>query len=177
MTQGLPLLLLLLTACQTDPVTGGTYYSPLGNDYASQDKFVRQNLLTEILITREGGLLNEPEVVAACREVFDRVGCDVVLLATTAFAAEAEPQILEAVRRRRHVVSIVQELFFPVGGAVECAARIDRAAREAGIAVTAVGINPGFIMDVLPTVCSSPCWRVDSVDVRRHVDFSPYGPD
>ncbi len=72
MTQGLPLLL-LLAACRTDPVTGGTYYSPLGNDYASQDKFVRENFLTEILITREGGLLYEPDVVAACREAFDRV--------------------------------------------------------------------------------------------------------
>ncbi len=68
-----PLLLLLLTACQTDPVTGGTYYSPLGNDYTSQDRFVRQNYLTEILITREGGLLCEPEVVAACKEAFDKV--------------------------------------------------------------------------------------------------------
>jgi predicted Zn-dependent protease len=54
-------------------VTGGTYYSPLGNDYASQDKFVRENFLTEILITREGGLLYEPEVAAACKEVFDQV--------------------------------------------------------------------------------------------------------
>lgn len=72
-----PLLLLLFAACQTDPVTGGTYYSPLGNDYASQDKFVRQNYLTEILITREGGLLYEPEVVAACREVFEKVAAAV----------------------------------------------------------------------------------------------------
>jgi predicted Zn-dependent protease len=77
MTQGLPLLLLLLTACKTDPVTGDSYYSPLGNDYASQDAFVRQNFLTEVLIAREGGLLNEPEVVAACREAFDRVAAAV----------------------------------------------------------------------------------------------------
>ena len=61
-----PFLLLLLAACQTDPVTGGAYYSPLGNDYKSQDKFVRENYLTEVLLTREGGLLYEPEVVAAC---------------------------------------------------------------------------------------------------------------
>lgn len=72
-----PLLLLLLVACKSDPVTGGAYYSPLGNDYASQDRFVRQNMLTEVLIAREGGLLNEPEVVAACREVFDRVAAAV----------------------------------------------------------------------------------------------------
>jgi predicted Zn-dependent protease len=73
-----PLLLVLLAAaCKTDPVSGKSYYSPLGNDYASQDEFVRQNFLTEILVTREGGLVNEPEVVAACREVFGRVAAAV----------------------------------------------------------------------------------------------------
>ena len=125
------------------------------------------------------GLGRKTGVTVAPRaaEVLDRVECDVVMLATTAFAAEAEPHILAAVQRRRYVVSIVQELFFPIGKAVECAARIDRAARDAGVAVGAVGINPGFIMDVLPAVCSYPCWHVDSVEVRRHVDFSPYGPD
>jgi predicted Zn-dependent protease len=77
MTPRAPLFLLLLVACKSDPVTGDAYYSPLGNDYVSQDEFVRQNLLTEILITREGGLLNEPEMAAACREVFDRVAAAV----------------------------------------------------------------------------------------------------
>ncbi|HEX5136308.1 MAG TPA: M48 family metallopeptidase [Planctomycetota bacterium] len=72
-----PLILLLLAACQSDPVTGDAYYSPLGNDYASQDAFVRQNFLTEVLVAREGGLVNEPEMVAACREVFDRVAAAV----------------------------------------------------------------------------------------------------
>jgi predicted Zn-dependent protease len=66
-----------LAACKTDPVTGGAYYSPLGNDYASQDEFVRRSFVTEVLVTREGGLLNEPEIVAACREVFDAVAAAV----------------------------------------------------------------------------------------------------
>lgn len=110
-------------------------------------------------------------------ELLDRVHCDVVMLATTAFAADARPQILEALHRRCAIVSIVQELFCPLGANVAIAAEIDRAAKNAGVAVTAVGINPGFAMDLVPIVCSAACWEIQSVTVRRHVDFSPYGPD
>jgi 4-hydroxy-tetrahydrodipicolinate reductase len=116
-------------------------------------------------------------VSAEATPVLDNAAADVVLIATTAFAAEAQPQIEAAVARGSRVVTIAQELFFPLGDAVERAAAIDRAAKSAGAAVTAVGINPGFIMDVLPIVGSFPCWEVESVAVRRHVDFSPYGPD
>lgn len=110
-------------------------------------------------------------------DVLDRTPCDVVMLATTAFANEALPLILTVLERRHAIVSIVQELFCPLGENVSCAAEIDRVAKNAGVAVTAVGINPGFAMDLLPIVCSVACWEIDAVTVRRHVDFSPYGPD
>ena len=45
-----PLLVLLAAACvqptATDPVTGQAYYSPIGNDYASQDAYIRLNHIT-----------------------------------------------------------------------------------------------------------------------------------
>jgi 4-hydroxy-tetrahydrodipicolinate reductase len=110
-------------------------------------------------------------------QTLDEVECDVVLLATTAFADEALPQILAILDKRRSVVSIVQELFFPLGENIQIADEIDRAASRAGVAVTSVGINPGFAMDLIPTVASYPCWEIEKVSVRRHVDFSPYGPD
>lgn len=70
------LLLAFLSACasnQTDPVTGKGYYSPLGNDYASQDAYVRRNFLTEIATANDGGILPEPEIQATCRAVLDDV--------------------------------------------------------------------------------------------------------
>jgi 4-hydroxy-tetrahydrodipicolinate reductase len=110
-------------------------------------------------------------------EVLKKVEADVVLLATTAFVDEAFEPILKSVEQGCRVVTICQELFFPVGKNVEKARAIDRKARETGVAVTAVGINPGFIMDIVPIVCSVPCWEIRKVFVRRVVDFSPYGPD
>jgi hypothetical protein len=110
-------------------------------------------------------------------EVLRKIEADVVLLATTAFVAEAFEPILKSLEKRCRVVTICQELFFPVGKNVAQARTIDRKARETGVGVTAVGINPGFIMDIVPIVCSMPCWEIRKVFVRRVVDFSPYGPD
>jgi predicted Zn-dependent protease len=63
----------IVAACQSDPVTGKAYYSPLGNDYVSQDRHIRRYFLTEQMLVRDGGLLPEPEMEAACREMFRKV--------------------------------------------------------------------------------------------------------
>jgi len=117
------------------------------------------------------------EVSYPPQKVLGRIKADLVLQATTAFLDEAYDQIRCVLAQRMNVVTICQELFFPLGKNMVRAARLDRKAREMGVRLTAVGINPGFIMDVVPILCSTPCWRVDSLFVRRVVDFSPYGPD
>lgn len=110
-------------------------------------------------------------------DVLDHVKADVVLLATTAFLDEAYPLIVKCLQRKINVITIAQELFFPLGRHVEQAREIDRIAREMGVAITAVGINPGYIMDILPIVASLPCWEIKKVSATRVVDFGPYGPD
>ncbi|MFQ5844768.1 MAG: M48 family metalloprotease [Planctomycetota bacterium] len=65
---------LLLGACQTDPVTGKPYYSPLGQDYASQDRSIRQAFLTELRVASDGGLLPEPELAAVCDAIVQQLG-------------------------------------------------------------------------------------------------------
>ena len=110
-------------------------------------------------------------------KVLGKTKVDLVLQATTAFIAEAYDQILLALEQRINVVTICQELFFPLPKNVSRAKKIDAKARERGVRITAVGINPGFIMDIVPILCSVPCWTIESVFVRRVVDFSPYGPD
>ncbi|MCG5486141.1 MAG: hypothetical protein KK482_20870 [Sinorhizobium meliloti] len=110
-------------------------------------------------------------------EATNQMKADVALHATTAFAAEAYPVVASLAARGINVVTITQELFFPLGLNIGVAQEIDRQAKTGGARVTAVGINPGFILDVLPISASSPCWEINRVDGRRVVDFSPYGPD
>lgn len=110
-------------------------------------------------------------------KVLDTVRADVVLQATTAFMDEAFPQIMEVLNSKINIVTIAQELFFPLGENVKKAKEINKRALEMGVSITAVGINPGFILDIVPIVCSLPCWEIKRVSVLRVVDFSPYGPD
>lgn len=124
--------------------------------------------------------LNKPagvKITYPPEDVLDDGPIDVVLHATTAFLNDAYPQILAILERKANVITICQELFFPLGKNREMAMEIDRKVREMGVSITSVGINPGFIMDIVPIVCSVPCWEVKRVFVQRVVDFSPYGPD
>lgn len=52
------------------------------------------------------------------------------------------------------------------------AAALDALCRRAGVRVLPAGINPGFLMDLLPAVLASPCVNIRSVLVRRYVDTS-----
>ncbi|MDW9776468.1 hypothetical protein GOA89_32750 [Sinorhizobium meliloti] len=127
-----------------------------------------------------GALLQEPAlkgIRVSPPDVLDQMKADVALHATTAFAAEAHPVVASLAARGVNVVTITQELFFPLGSNMGVAEDIDRQAKAGGARVTAVGINPGFILDVLPISATSPCWEINRVDGRRVVDFSPYGPD
>lgn len=125
------------------------------------------------------GLSNTPGVVISgdADQTLASAQADIVLLTTTAFASEAEGHIHKCLEHGFCVVSIVQELVFPIGESIDVADRLQLAAEKYGVKAAAVGINPGFIMDVLPLVCSTPCTSVKKVAASRNVDFSPYGPD
>ncbi len=63
---------LLAASCGSDPAT-----QSFGDDYASQRKYIDEQYVTERLIAMEGGLLPEPAIYSACREVFERVATGV----------------------------------------------------------------------------------------------------
>jgi hypothetical protein len=105
-------------------------------------------------------------------DVLARTAADVVLHTTASHLAQVEPQILEIVEAGLDVVSTTEELSFPWRAHPEAAKAIDDAARHAGVAVLATGVNPGFLMDALPLALSGICQRVTHVEVQRTIDAS-----
>jgi 4-hydroxy-tetrahydrodipicolinate reductase len=95
---------------------------------------------------------------------------DVVLHTTISFLDQIEDQLLTCIRAGACVVSSSEELLWPYERDRDYAVRLDAAAREAGVAVLGTGVNPGFVMDLLPIVLSSVCTRVDRVEISRSVD-------
>ena len=104
--------------------------------------------------------------------VLSQVRPDVVVIATASFLHEVFPQIRMSVEAGAHVVSTCEELVYPYATEPEVATSIDEMARRAGVAVIGVGVNPGFVMDLLPILLTAPSSDVRHVRVTRVVDAS-----
>jgi len=97
---------------------------------------------------------------------------DVALLTTTSRLNSLEPQLEPLFAKGLNVVSSSEELFYPPLCGRERAERIDASAKRFGVSVTGAGINPGFLMDVLPTVLSVVSGPPFAVRCERYVDLA-----
>jgi len=104
-------------------------------------------------------------------EIFLRnTQADIVVHCTSSHLISVYPQLLQAISSEKNVISSCEELSFPWVGSNELAPKLDRRAKEAGVTILGVGVNPGFVMDVLPLVLTSVCQEVRSIRVKRVVD-------
>lgn len=97
---------------------------------------------------------------------------DVVAHLAASRFPDAAPTLHDLVRRKLPVVSTCEELIAAPWRWPKEAGTLHRAAQRAGVAVLATGINPGFVMDLLPAALSNVCVGVRRVHVTRHVDTS-----
>jgi 2,4-diaminopentanoate dehydrogenase len=97
---------------------------------------------------------------------------DVAVLATVSSVQKLVPQVETAARAGLHVVSTCEELSFPWKRHRAAADAIDRVCRENGVACLGTGVNPGYLMDYLPSVFTAIAQRVDRIEVERVQDAS-----
>ena len=94
----------------------------------------------------------------------------VLLHATGSRLPQVMDQLLDAIKLGIPVVSTCEELAFPFLKHPELAAKLERAAEKAGVAVLGTGVNPGFFMDRLVATAGQACGPVRRVTVTRVVD-------
>ncbi len=94
----------------------------------------------------------------------------VLLHATGSRLPQVMDQLLDAIKLGVPVVSTCEELAFPFLKHPELAAKLERAAEKAGVAVLGTGVNPGFVMDRLVATAGQACGPVRRVTVTRVVD-------
>jgi 4-hydroxy-tetrahydrodipicolinate reductase len=97
---------------------------------------------------------------------------DVIIHAAVSRLSTALPQIQPMVRKGINVVSSCEELLFPWLREPGLAGRLDRLCRRTRARVVGTGVNPGFVMDLLPLCLASATCEVREVHVRRVVDAS-----
>ncbi len=97
---------------------------------------------------------------------------DVIFHTAVSKMKAAYAQIEPIARMGISVVSSCEELLFPQLREPELAVRLDKACKDGGARVLGTGVNPGFVMDVLPVCLTGVCRNVTAVHVQRVVNAS-----
>lgn len=100
-------------------------------------------------------------------ELTDDTGADVAVACTSSALESLLPLAERILALGLPLVSTTEELSYPFVAQPELAARLDEAARQAGVAMLGTGVNPGFVMDTLAMVMTAPCERVDRITIQR----------
>jgi 2,4-diaminopentanoate dehydrogenase len=97
---------------------------------------------------------------------------DIIFHTAVSSFKEAFPQIEPMADRGISVVSSTEELVFPWLREPKLAARLDKICRKTGARVIGTGVNPGFVMDVLPICLTGVSKDVRAIHVQRVVNAS-----
>ncbi len=97
---------------------------------------------------------------------------EVAVLTTVSSVDKLVSQVEQAANAGLHIVSTCEELTFPWKQHPDAAGKIDDICKKNNVTCLGTGVNPGFLMDYLPSAFTSVCQRVDSVTVERVQDAS-----
>jgi 2,4-diaminopentanoate dehydrogenase len=97
---------------------------------------------------------------------------DVVMHTTSSSLPKVMDQLLACLDVGSCVVSTCEELSYPYRTHPELSAKLDKAAKDNGVALVGTGVNPGFVMDKLVITLAGVSQRIDHVKALRIVDAS-----
>ena len=111
-------------------------------------------------------------VWGSLEELVARGQPDVVFHTAVSRFKDAYAQIEPMARRGISVVSSSEELLFPRLREPKLAAKLDKLCRKTGARIVGTGVNPGFVMDVLPICLTGVSQGVRAIHVQRVVNAS-----
>jgi 2,4-diaminopentanoate dehydrogenase len=103
------------------------------------------------------------------RGVLDQ-SADIVMHTTSSSLPKVVDQLLACLDVGSCVVSTCEELSYPYRTHPELAAKLDKAAKENGVALVGTGVNPGFVMDKLVVTLAAVSQKIEHVRALRIVD-------
>jgi len=115
------------------------------------------------------GAPESPSVLADLDDIGD---VDIAILCTGSHFDRIAPTLRQCLRKKAQVVSSCEEMAWPWLRHPHLADVLNVEAMQAGVAMVGTGVNPGFVMDLLPVVLSSMTTGIRHVRVTRVVDAS-----
>jgi 4-hydroxy-tetrahydrodipicolinate reductase len=108
------------------------------------------------------------DVDAVLKDIY----ADIVVHCTSSSLTEVYPQLNQIVAAEKSVISSCEELAFSWVTYPEISQKLDQRARDSGVRILGSGVNPGFVMDLLPLIMITTVQQVTSVRVQRVVDLN-----
>ena len=117
--------------------------------------------------------LGAVKVFPSLDALFAAVGTpDIVLHTAGSSASTSFAQMKPALDRGISVASTCEELIFPALNTPDLARDYDELCRRSGARIAGTGVNPGFVMDILPICLTGVSREVRSIYVERVVNAS-----
>jgi 4-hydroxy-tetrahydrodipicolinate reductase len=104
------------------------------------------------------------------------IPADIAIVAASSSLETVTPTINSCLETGLDVISICEELSFPYQKNPDLSEKLNTLAKDKGKTVVGTGINPGYLMDLLPIVLTGPCQTVDTIRVNRHMNSSHRRP-
>lgn len=101
---------------------------------------------------------------------------EVAIHATCSTVDDAMGEISTLVNHGVHVISIAEEMAYPVASSPAFAEEIHWLAVGKQVSVLGTGINPGFVLDLLIIALSGVCSDIQAIRAQRINDLTPFGP-
>ena len=101
------------------------------------------------------------------KDVLKRTNADIAVLTTSSSLEKIKPQVMELIGNGLNIVSTCEELTYPWLVNPVIAGEIDKAAKRKRVSVLSTGVNPGFLMDFLPSAMTAVCRDIKSITVER----------
>lgn len=95
----------------------------------------------------------------------------VAIHATRSWLSDIEDQLAMLLNKGLNVVSTAEELVFPVGKNKKIIGRLDKIAKRKKVCLIGVGVNPGFVLDLLPATVGRVVHNIKNVKAVRVVDL------
>lgn len=112
------------------------------------------------------------KVARDLEELFRDTPPELILHTASSSAAVTLTQMRSALEFGVSFASTCEELIFPALKVPRLVEEYNALCRHTGARVVATGVNPGFVMDVLPICLTAVSRVVDKIEVRRVVDAS-----
>jgi 4-hydroxy-tetrahydrodipicolinate reductase len=118
------------------------------------------------------GSLDGLSLCPTLEELFRETQPDVILHTATSRAAATLQQVRPALELGLAVASTCEELIYPALKSPAVARELDVLCRYTKARIVGTGVNPGFVMDLLPICLTGVSRTVDTIRVERIVNAS-----